>query len=103
MHDLKCGQKDCLFNKGYSCTSKEIHVSNGTECLTFSKKQQTQGDDMFEAATEYSKPNYNVDTKVGCHAPCLFNKSNMCIANGITVTTDSQDAGCAECLTFIKD
>ncbi len=99
MYDLKCGQKDCKYNHGYCCCAKDIAVSDGTECTTYQKCDNCKKPDT-EAAAEFSKPDFSVDTAVTCNAPCLFNRSTKCIANGITVST--ADDGCAECLTFIK-
>lgn len=98
MYDLKCGQKNCKHNHGYSCCAKNIAVSSGTACTTFEEKEPQNVN--TESAAEFGKPDYSVDTAVSCNAPCLFNRSSKCIANGITVSTD--DDGCAECLTFIK-
>ncbi len=97
MYDLKCGQKDCRFNHGYCCCAKDIAVSQGTLCTTY---QQRETDLSTEASAEFAKPDNSVDTAVCCNAPCLFNHSTKCIANGITVST--ADDGTAECLTFIK-
>ena len=97
MYDLKCGQKDCRHNHGYCCCAKNICVSQGTECTTY---EQSQSDNKTESSAEFNKPDKSVDTSVDCTAPCLFNRSNKCVANGITVST--ADDGCAECLTFIK-
>ena len=97
MYDLKCGQKDCRHNHGYCCCAKCICVSQGTECTTYEK---SQNDHKTEASAEFTKPDNSVDTSVDCTAPCLFNRSNKCVANGITVST--AEGGSAECLTFIK-
>ncbi len=97
MYDLKCGQKDCRYNHGYCCCARDIAVSQGTLCTTYEK---SANDRKTEAAAEFMKPDNSVDTAVTCNAPCLFNHSTKCIANGITVST--ADGGCAECLTFIK-
>lgn len=99
MYDLKCGQKNCKFNHGYCCCAKDIAVSDGTECTTYQKSDKAP-DINTESAAEFVKPDYSVDTAVNCNAPCLFNRSCKCIANGITVST--ADDGTAECLTFIK-
>ncbi len=99
MYDLKCGQKDCKYNHGYCCCAKDIAVSSGTSCTTYEPVVKQQNVDT-ESAAEFSKPDHSVDTDVCCNAPCLFNRSAKCIANGITVST--ADDGTAECLTFIK-
>ena len=99
MYDLKCGQKDCKYNHGYCCCAKDIAVSSGTACTTYEPVEKKQNVNT-ESAAEFSKPDHSVDTGVSCNAPCLFNRSAKCIANGITVST--ADDGTAECLTFIK-
>lgn len=96
MHDLKCGQKDCIYNEGYCCCAKSIAVTEDALCATYQKRS-----DNIEAAAEYPNPKNNVDTRVACNAPCIFNKSTCCVANGITVST-AEDCICAECLTFVK-
>lgn len=100
MYDLKCGQKNCKHNHGYCCCAKDIAVSSGTACTTYEPKADAGKNVNTESAAEFAKPDFTVDTSVSCNAPCLFNRSSKCIANGITVSTD--DNGCAECLTFIK-
>lgn len=100
MYDLKCGQKDCKFNHGYCCCAKGIAVSYDTDCTTYERRERQGGDVNTESAAEFTKPDYSVDTCVSCNAPCLFNHSTKCIANGITVST--AEGGAAECLTFIK-
>lgn len=100
MYDLKCGQKNCKFNHGYSCCAKDIAVSSGTCCTTYQFAEGQSQNLNTESAAEFAKPDYSVDTAVSCNAPCLFNHSEKCIANGITVSTDED--GLAECLTFIK-
>ncbi|MCH5162420.1 MAG: DUF1540 domain-containing protein [Clostridiales bacterium] len=97
MYDLKCGQRDCRYNHGYSCCASDVAVSQGTACTTY---QKSSSDLKTEAAAEFARPDNSVDTAVSCNAPCLFNHSTKCIANGITVST--ADGGMAECLTFIK-
>ncbi|MCH5165335.1 MAG: DUF1540 domain-containing protein [Clostridiales bacterium] len=100
MYDLKCGQKDCRYNHGYCCCAKDIAVSSGTCCTTYCKSDVEGRNINTESAAEFSKPDFSVDTAVSCNAPCLFNHSTKCIANGITVST--AEDGIAECLTFIK-
>ena len=100
MYDLKCGQKNCKYNHGYCCCAKDIAVSGGTRCTTYEQSEGSNSDVNTEAAADFAKPDFTVDTAVACNAPCLFNRSSKCIANGITVST--ADDGCAECLTFIK-
>lgn len=100
MKDLKCGLKDCRFNKGYSCVAKNITVDKGTDCTSFEVDTERKTS-LFEAASDFVPANYSVDTCVACRANCVFNRGDHCISNGITVMSDN-DAE-PTCLTFIKD
>ena len=55
---------------------------------------------MFEAAGDFVKADYSVDTRVSCEADCVFNKSGKCVSNGITVMNEGENG--AVCLTYIK-
>ena len=98
MKDLKCGLKNCKYNKGYCCCAKEISVDRHTDCVTYTD-DPTKRKSLFEAGTDFIPANYDVDTKITCSAQCLFNKNNVCIANGITVMGDGKNE--ASCLTFV--
>lgn len=79
MKDLKCGLKECKYNKGYSCCSKSINVSAGTDCTTYSP-DETKRRVQFEAASDFIPANYSVDTAVGCAARCIYNLDGTCRA-----------------------
>ncbi len=98
--DIKCGLKECKFNKGYCCCAKSIDVSTNTDCLTYSPDEKKRNS-MFEAAADFIPANYSVDTSVACNAKCIFNKDNRCVSNGITVM--NQGAHEVVCLTYVKD
>lgn len=100
MKDLKCGLKDCRFNKGYCCCAECICVDEKTDCTSY-EQDETKVDNTFEAAEDFAPADFSVDTRVACTARCLFNKDNRCIANGITVMSDTNDE--AVCLTFVKE
>ncbi len=100
MKDLKCGLKECRYNKGYCCCSKSINVSNHTDCTTYSP-DETKRRTEFEAASDFIPANYSVDTAVSCSAKCIYNDNGKCGAAGITVM--SRDPGDASCLTFVKE
>lgn len=97
MKDLKCGLTDCKHNKGYCCCAKIIDVDSRADCLTYTPLLSKSN---MEAGRDLVKANYNVDTKVGCTADCIFNKNRECKANGITVMSEENTP--AACLTFIK-
>ncbi|MDE7463809.1 MAG: DUF1540 domain-containing protein [Clostridiales bacterium] len=41
MYDLKCGQRDCRYNHGYSCCARDIAVSQGTACTPTKSRAPT--------------------------------------------------------------
>ena len=100
MKDLKCGLKECKYNKGYCCCSKKIEVNGYTDCTTYSP-DETKRRVEFEAATDFIPANYSVDTSVACAAKCIYNKDGRCMSSGITVM--SRTPNDASCLTFVKD
>jgi len=99
MKDLKCAIAECEHNQAYCCCAKSIDVSDGAGCKTYSPNLNKRKN-LFEVGEDFAKRNYDVDTAVACKADCLFNKENVCCANGITVLGDlAHDAVCA---TFMK-
>lgn len=100
MKDLKCGLKACVYNKGYSCTSKQISVSSNHDCNSFAPDENKRKM-QFESASDFVAVNYTVDTKVSCSAHCIFNKQGECHSNGITVTAKQPNDAC--CLTYIEE
>ena len=100
MKDIKCGLKTCKHNKGYCCCARQIDVTGGACCQTFAP-DANKNKSLFEAGSDFVKANYSTDTKVGCNAPCVFNKDSKCVANGITVMTDESSS--PSCLTFLKE
>ena len=100
MKDLKCGLRECKYNKGYSCCSKSITVSGMTDRTTFAPDESKRRIE-FEAANDFIPANYNVDTLVKCDANCIYNTGGSCSATGITVMGNVPDS--AKCLTFIRD
>ena len=100
MKDIKCGLKDCRFNKGYCCCAKSIDVSTRTDCLTYSPDEKKRNS-LFEAAADFIPANYSVATAVTCTAKWIFNKDTRCVSNGITVMGEGN--GEVVCLTYIKD
>ena len=90
--------RDCRFNKGYECRAKRISVDEAADCKTYEPDGSKQKNDnvMYEAGMD----NYFADkpphTVVDCGAAkCLFNRAEHCIANGISVVSESKDAKCA--------
>lgn len=100
MKDLKCGLRECVHNRAYSCRAKQIKVSQKTDCLTYTPSEEKRRA-SFEAGEDFAVRDYSVDTRVGCDAACVFNKDKVCFANGITVIGDK--SADALCLTYIRD
>lgn len=98
MRDLKCAMKVCVYNKGYCCCADEIKVATNSECHTYTVDEGKKADKMFEIGMDEIKPDYSVDTKIDCIAPCIFQKNDKCHAVGITVLAADENA---ECATFI--
>ena len=97
MRDLKCGLKDCKFNRGYGCCARSITVTGKTDCSTYSPQKSKDG---FEASNEFSRADYSIDTAVSCNADCVFNREGKCVSIGITVMGEGDKEAC--CLTFVK-
>ena len=98
MKELRCGMKDCGFNRGYECRAKKIDVDDKADCKTYKPDGSKVKNDniMYEAGMD----NYFADvwphTSVDCRAcECLFNRAEKCIANGISVVSETEDAKCA--------
>jgi len=98
MKDLKCALSECEYNQAYCCCAKSIDVSSDTGCNTF--VQSTKRKNLFEMGDDFAKRNYEVDTNVKCKANCIFNKEDICNANGITVLGDLTHE--AVCATFMQ-
>ena len=100
MYDLKCKRQGCTYNKNCNCTAKQIEVTKNTECKTYQPSET-----MKHQEEKIGQPPIRKDIKVGCHAECLFNKEEKCIANGITVQTCNSALGepCPICCTFMPE
>lgn len=98
MRDLKCALKICTYNKGYCCCAKDISVDSAAFCRSYTIDEDKTNDVLFEIGLDETKPNYSVDTKVACTAPCIFQKGERCVAVGITVLAKDK---LAECASFV--
>ncbi len=98
MFDIKCKRQGCVFNKNCNCTSKNVEVDKKAECKTYepSENQDVQMDEKI------GQPPIRKDIAVACHASCLFNKNEECIANGIYVQTCDNKA-CPNCCTYMPE
>jgi len=96
MIDLKCKCTNCHFNHYCNCEADKILVTNGTSCDSFKLKHGSH----VEFADEILEPLVRHSTDVECHAKCVFNHDNTCVANGITV---SPHGTYAECESFLRE
>lgn len=97
MKELRCGLKDCNFNRGYECRAKRISVDGAADCKTYSPSGDKAKNDnvMYEAGMDNCFAE-TTHTAVKCEAgKCLFNRAEHCIANGISVISETGDAKCA--------
>ena len=94
MYDLKCKRKGCEFNENCNCTAKNVEVTKDTSCKTYKPSENNEAGDE-----KISQPPIRKDIKVGCKAECIFNKEEVCMANGITVQT-CENKACPSCCTF---
>ncbi|MDR1138987.1 MAG: DUF1540 domain-containing protein [Clostridiales bacterium] len=99
MKDLKCGLRDCRYNKGYCCVSKKIGIDHNTDCISYTPSEHKRKS-LFESGEDFAPANYSVDTAIECKASCIFNKNDKCIANGITVMNTEEDK--AMCMSFVS-
>ena len=54
MKDLKCGMKNCRYNKGYCCCAKQIDVTEETDCSTYLPEEGANRS-LFEAGSDFVK------------------------------------------------
>ena len=99
MKDLKCALKNCKYNKSFCCCADEITVTRTALCASYTPEPDKNGN-LFEAGIDETKPTFKIDTEVNCTAPCLFSKHKKCVAVGITVLNERQNA---ECVTYINE
>ena len=98
MKELRCGMKDCGFNRGYECRAKRINVDGKADCKTYKPNGNKVKNDnvMYEAGMDNYFSDRSARTDIDCLArKCLFNRAEKCVANGISVISDAEDAKCA--------
>lgn len=100
--DLKCKKLDCINNKKYSCNAKHINIKKNQNCEMFEKsldlkegQLQDISKTMFEVAPDINPFRHNKKLSITCDSCCLFNKENICHANGISVLRSNGKAFCA--------
>lgn len=93
MFDLKCKRETCTYNCNCNCMAHNIDVDKNTECKTYCPSDKTKKEQDKIPHTPVRN-----ETNVKCHADCLFNSEDMCIANGITVKSANT---CPCCCTYM--
>ncbi|MEG1581826.1 MAG: DUF1540 domain-containing protein [Clostridia bacterium] len=91
MVDLKCKRVGCTHNCDCNCNAKEIKVNSSAECKTYKAGEKVTKPVTDIVSQKIVRPNVDVT----CSAPCIFNKNNECIANGITVCTEHKTVSCS--------
>lgn len=100
--DIRCRKTNCQFNNKFTCQAKEILINQKIICSTYKNGDKPEIDTtktMFERAPEYAPQRDSKTMKIGCKTNCMFNKSGVCIANGITVNDIKE---CPYCMTYIS-
>ena len=96
MFDLKCKRKGCVYNKNCNCTAKNVEVKEDTSCKTYEPSNEAEVGEVEKVG----QPPIRKDIDVECKADCIFNKMDVCTANGITVQT-CENIACPNCCTYI--
>ena len=97
MKDLRCSLDNCAHNRGFLCHARNILVTEDADCATYKPETERESDDniMFEAGMEGFSQHLD-GPKIHCGAEdCLFNKSERCAANGISVLSEDKSPVCA--------
>ena len=108
--EIRCKKGDCKHNTGCSCRAKGVEITRGTvSCNSYVKDDLKENliirnGNIFDIVDELVPANtHNVPLQCR-QRNCLYNKSEKCCANGITViegeTPDGEED--AECATFIE-
>lgn len=106
--EIRCKKGDCKHNTGCSCCAGTVEIERVVTCGSYVKDDikealMIENGNIFEVAEELVSKNIK-DVPLACRARnCLYNKSDKCSANGITVI-DGEVANHeeAECATFIS-
>lgn len=101
--DIRCRKLNCSFNDCSCCKRHGIKISDGITCESYELDETKKGEPisktMFEKKPKIAPFKHCQKFNIDCHADCLFNKSNKCTANGITVLDEQKNAPCG---TFFK-
>lgn len=90
MIDLKCKCTTCRYNNNSNCKANKINISSSTICHSYIESRTTN----TEFADEIAQPLIRKSTDVECQARCMFMREGVCIANGITISSNTNNATC---------
>lgn len=104
--EIRCKKGDCKHNTGCSCSAKDVTIDKTTHCNSYNKDEIKENiiienGNIFKVAEELVPKNLK-DIPLACQAKtCLYNKQELCIANGITVIScENKNHANADCATF---
>ncbi len=103
--DIICRERSCVYNKGFSCTSKQILIGDKINCTYYKKNDNLKNiPDTSRHIFGENPPKYHShrESKKGCihcSADCLFRNEQTCEANGITINCIKNMPLCA---TYFK-
>ena len=104
--DIKCKKTSCMFNKNYTCMSKDIKVNFCQSCVSYKASENEQNRDKkgrynrFEVGNELFDYIRCPNKKVNCDSyDCRFNNNSECNSNGITIYSEGNDT---VCVSYIK-
>jgi hypothetical protein len=105
--EIRCKKEDCKHNTGCSCRAGAIVVDKATECASYDHEPIKgelirENGNIFHVADDMAKEHLK-SVPLECRAKsCIYNKSEHCQANGITITngTDNEKDPCADCATY---
>jgi len=103
--EIRCKKEDCKHNTGCSCRAGSIEIDRTHHCNSYVINQLKE-DLMQENPTIFEVPedkvlNHLKNVPLECRAKnCIYNKSELCQADGITVIDDDNDH--ADCATFCE-
>lgn len=100
--DIRCRKTSCKHNNKLSCMADGILVDDKIICTKFvgvPNKHYDISKHIFEETPKIANYRHNKKLSIKCNAKCLFNRSSICIANGITVNDITNKP---KCITFSK-
>lgn len=89
--DIICRERSCVYNKGFSCTSRRILIGKDIICTNYEKNTEMKkipntSKEMFnKQPPKYKSHRESKKGCIHCESNCMFRCDNTCEANGITV------------------